>query len=347
MNRYLVMMFAVLTACSLTVTSALADVRGVSDEEGASVRRGTECFMHRDYECARAAMHRAYEFDRSAENVLKLGLAELQSGHPVEAVAHLREYLTHAQEPTVKLNAVRTKWLPRAEASTARLDVFAPMGARVLVDGVATEDSAPSPPGQGKSEVSTYPIVAAAGSHDVTAQNGEVVETRHIAAHGGELVEIHFQRVADAEPPAAMTGTYDVSSRAKDIEHRSSLKPKWIATIALGGAAVVAAGVAIGFSVAFEASGSEISSLRAQSQGTGGCSTASSAAPCPDLRSAMDAQQRNAAIANGFYVGASVAALAAGASWLFWPERKEAAHAIVATPVFGSSGAGLSVSGVW
>jgi hypothetical protein len=61
----------------------------------------------------------------------------------------------------------------------------------------------------------------------------------------------------------------------------------------------------------------------------------------------MDAQQRNATIATGFYMGASVVALAAGASWLLWPERKEAAHAIAATPVIGSAGAGLAVSGVW
>jgi hypothetical protein len=290
-------------------------------------------------------MHRAYELDASAENVLKLGLAELQSGHPVEAVARLREYLTHAGEPTVKLNAVRTKWLPRAEASTARLDVFAPSGALVLVDGVAAEGVAPSTPGQGKSESSTYSITTAAGSHDVTAQKGAVVETRHIVAHGGELVEIHFQRVDDAG--AVMTDKYEAPSHVNGIEHRSPPKPRWIAAIALGGVAVVAAGMAVGFTVAFEANGSEISHLRTQSQGTGGCSPASSIAPCPDLRSAMDAQQRNAAIATGFYMGASVAALAAGASWLLWPERKEAAHAIVVTPVIGSAGAGLAVSGVW
>src|SRR5579862_6575179 len=109
------------------------------DDEAALVRQGSDCFLRHDYEGARVALLRAYGFAPRAETVLKLGVAELQSGHPVEAAQHLHEYLRHTEQPADKLDLVRTKWLPRAEAETARLDVFVPAGAEVLVDGVVQE----------------------------------------------------------------------------------------------------------------------------------------------------------------------------------------------------------------
>ncbi len=64
-------------------------------EEGALVRQGSDCFLRHDYEGARVALRRAYDLNPRADTVLKLGVAELQSGHPVEAVLHLRQFLTH------------------------------------------------------------------------------------------------------------------------------------------------------------------------------------------------------------------------------------------------------------
>ena len=159
------------------------------DPENERIRQAKECFLHQDYECARTALAQAYERSPQAATLLKLGLAELQADHPLEAAAHLREYLRHDEEPADKLDAVRAKWLPRAEARTARLDVVAPAGAEVLLDGVV----------QGRAPMAS--IVIRDGAHDVTARQGTVIEAQHVVARGGELVELHFQRVADPPPP--------------------------------------------------------------------------------------------------------------------------------------------------
>jgi hypothetical protein len=59
---------------------------------------------------------------------------------------HLREYLAHADEPAAKLESVRTKCLPWAEARTARLNVFVPVGAQLAVDGIEEYGSAMASP---------------------------------------------------------------------------------------------------------------------------------------------------------------------------------------------------------
>src|ERR1019366_4920972 len=116
-------------------TSALA----AESTADALLDQGAGLFRRKEYEGAREAFAHAYELEPKAATLFNLALSELNSDHPVEAVAHLREYLTHADEPPAKLESVRTKWLPRAEACTARLDVFAPAGAQLLVDGVVQE----------------------------------------------------------------------------------------------------------------------------------------------------------------------------------------------------------------
>jgi tetratricopeptide (TPR) repeat protein len=134
----------------------------------ALIRDGAEHFKREDYEGARAAFARAYELEPKAATLFNLALSELNSGHPVEAVAHLREYLTHTDEPAAKLDSARTKWLLRAEARTARLDVFAAQEAQLSVDGVAQEhgSGATGPAG------SPISIAIAAGEHEVTARQG-------------------------------------------------------------------------------------------------------------------------------------------------------------------------------
>jgi hypothetical protein len=194
------------------------------DVRALDVEAGTACFLREDYECARGAFGRAYVGDRGpAEIALKLALAELQTGHPVETVDHLQAFLAHAEEPETKREAVRAKWLPRAEAQIARLNVTAPAGAELQVDGVA----------QGRGPALSVPI--AAGDHEVTCVLGTMVETQPIAAGGGELVEVHFQRVPDAVAIPVRSG-----ERPAVAGHSPA---KWIAVGGLAAAAMAAGGV--------------------------------------------------------------------------------------------------------
>jgi hypothetical protein len=311
-----------------------------SDEETELVRRGTEAFVHQDYDAARAAFARAYELQPKPKTLLQLGLAELHSDHPVEAAGHLREYLTHTEEPADKLDAVRTKWLARAEARTARLEITAPAGAEVAIDGAV----------QGQAPLSS--IVVREGEHDVTARHQALAETRHIRARGGELVDVHFQLASDPAPAAAPSPVSTASGSPVTFEPppKGSLDAKWIAVLATGSGAVVAAGIGIGFALASQQSAKDVRGTRdlldmAPNPWSGSeCQSPSpsAAALCSRLDSQTSTQSRQATISNWAYGIAGALGVASVVSFLFWPSSS-----VRLEPTVGGRSAGLSAGGEW
>jgi len=309
----------------------------------ALIREGAEHFKHEDYEGARAAFVRAYELEPKAATLFNLALSELNSDHPVEAAAHFREYLAHTGEPAQKLASVRIKWLPRAEARTARLDVFAPSGAELLVDGVEPE-YATQATGSAGSPVS---IAIAAGEHEVTARQGTVSEAQHVTARGGELVEVHFQRMPDAPAPSPAVG-WAGSGEMPDHAMAAPPRAKWITVIALGSGAVVAAGLGVGFGIASQNSAHNAQVL--QNEVSSGWTSTQCAGPlgstpfCMKLKGDVDANRQDWTLSAVSYVGAGVLGAASLATWMLW---KPKSAPVAVRPVVGAGGAGLVVGGPW
>jgi hypothetical protein len=317
-----------------------------ADDPVALLGQGTDLFRRADYEGARAAFARAYELDPKPATLFNLGLSELNSNHPVEAAAHLRAYLTHTEEPAAKRDSVRTKWLPRAEAHTARLNVFAPAGAQLSVDGVAQQGAAVSdaPPG-----APTATITVSGGEHDVTSRLGTAVETQHVSAKGGEAAELHFQRLPNApstSPAAAWVPARDAGDRAEAMQSRA----KWITVIALGSSALVAAGMGVGFEVASGSNAADAQKVQNQlasgsaSTGQPCAGSSSSNALCNQLRTDVDSNRLNWTIATASYVTAGVLGAAAAATWVLWRPR---GAAVTARPAVGAQSAGVVLSGQW
>jgi hypothetical protein len=335
------MLMALILAWSWPTSSRAAD----ESTSNALIRQGAELFKHQDYQGARAAFARAYELEPKAATLFNLGLSELSSDHPVEAAAHLREYLTHADEPAAKLESVRTKWLPRAEARTARINVFAPVGAQLTVDGVIQEHGTAMAGPTGSPMAS---IVIAAGEHEVSARQGTVVEAQHVAARGGELVEMHFQRIPDAPGPAAIGWVENGETRER--ADGASSRAKWITVIALGSGAVVAAGMGVAFGIASTNKASDVQSLHndlaaGSPWATTECSGASgSSALCTELKSDVDANRQYWAFSAASYIGAGVLGAASVATWILW---KPKSGAVVARPTLGGRSAGLVIDGQW
>jgi hypothetical protein len=313
-------------------------------EEAELLRRGTEAFLHQDYEAARAQFARAYELAAKPKTLLQLGLAELHSDHPVEAVAHLREYLTHTEQPADKLEVVRTKWLPRAEARTARLDITAPTGAEVSIDGVV-QGLAPLPS-----------IVVCEGAHDVLARQGALEQTQHVSAHGGELVDVSFELTgpspADAAPSPSVANAASTPVAAPEPTPATSSNAKWITVLATGGGAVVAAGIGIGFALASQQSSKDTQatrslidvadSQRAWSGSECSAPSSSTASLCSRLDSQSASQNRQATASNWAYGVAGVLGAASVASFLLWP-----GSSVRLQPMVGGRTAGLSAGGAW
>jgi len=330
----------------------LSDPSAVPSETAkALAAQGVKLFRDHQYEEACTAFSRAYALDPQTETLLELGLAEVEAGHPAEAFAHLNEYLGQSDAPPAKADVVRTKWLPRAESQTARVDVFVRAGAEIRVDG-KTAPAAPSAPLENnKAGEPATSIVISAGEHEVSARDGTLVQSQHVVASAGERIAVHFQRIPDARE-SSNSGIGWMGAQTSDESERTNSKAKWITVIGLGSAAVVATGVAIGFSVATLHSASDANTLmdqvRAQTGGDWGCSPPTLAAQCPQVRVDRQSEHNSATLANGFYGAAAGLAVLGVGSFLFWPSPKGASASFVRPfPLLGDRAAGAGVTGAW
>jgi hypothetical protein len=259
-----------------------------------ATREGLNLFQDKQYEAARGAFARAFELDPQTDTLVELGLAELQAGHPMEAVEHLREYLTRNDAPAANVDAVRTQWLPRAEDEMARMEFF--------------PEPVPSPASDG-----THPAEPSAS----------------VLSHSGVV------------PPTA------------DETPRTSRPPaQWATAIGLESAALAAAGVAIGFSVAVEHAASDANGLmqrvRSETGGDSGCLPPNPASACPQIRQDRDAEHSNATRANWLFAGAGTLAALGAVSFFVWPSHPDARVGNVhVTPVLGDRSAGAAVVGTW
>jgi hypothetical protein len=335
--------FAVLAvACTWSSETLGADEATAN----ALLREGAELFKHEDYEGARGAFARAYALEPRPATLFNLALSELNAGHPVEAAAHLREYVTYTDEPPAKLASVRTKWLPRAEARTARLNVFAPAGAQLFVDGVAQEPATAAPDAPNGP---TAAIAIAAGEHDVSARQGTVSETQHVTAAGGALVELHFQRVPDAPAQAPATERTARADAPASVRVKTS-HPEHVAVVVLGAGALAAAGLGLAFDVAAQSQAGDVqgtrNTLAAGSTWTNRECTGANAATrlCSQLKSEVDDNRQDWTVAAIAYVGAGVLGVASLVTWIGWKPKP---GAFTARPTLDARGAGFVFDGKW
>ena len=192
------------------------------------VLRGVKLYKEHRYDAARDAFDQAYKLDPQPGTLLNLALSELKADQPVEADAHFREYLKAAHEPEAKLDSVRTTYLPLAESEIAQLDIQTSAAAEVFVDGgalsptmVASERAA----GNGR----VVSVLVRAGEHAVSARQGSSEQTQRVTAKGGEIVEVHLERVQSETPrpelsaspvetPATLPGD-DSGKGANEVDH--------------------------------------------------------------------------------------------------------------------------------
>ena len=155
----------------------------------------------------------------------------------------------------------------------------------------------------------------------MSARQGTVSETQHVTARGGEIVELHFQRVPEAPAPAPPIGwatrADDRASAGEGTSH-----PERIAAIAFGVAALAAAGVGVAFNVAAQNKASDAQDTRNQlARGSTWtnleCGGANASAPlCTQLKSDVDANRQDWTLSMISYVGAGVLGVASVASWI-------------------------------
>jgi hypothetical protein len=310
-----------------------------ADDSAASVRIGIDRYVHGDYEAARVAFAHAFDVSPSARTLFNLALAEFESGHLVESVHHMRGYLVELDAEPDKVEALRTKWLPRAEAQTSRLEVDAPDAADIILDGVP-QGHAPVPA-----------IDVSVGPHDVVVQLGAWSHAERVTARPGELLQVHFDASSEsAAPTAGLAVGGSVGTRPPS---KGWPPAKRLAVITLGASTLVAASLGVAFAVVSKqdaSAGRDLLSQLPADQMQAQCTESPLSGQCLTIQADNQSAHNTYELSNAFYVGAGVLAGATLLTALVWPSHASAepAPAVAGVvPLLGGDHVGLSFAGAW
>ena len=328
-------MVILLAAICVSTPSAAADS---ASPETALIVQGTDRLKAGDYEGAREAFASAYEIRPASATLLKLGMAELESGHPVDAARHLRSYVARPDAPPGKVQAIVTKWLPNAEARTSRLRIDAPPGVEVVVDGHV----------EGRAPLGLLDV--AVGKHDVTVRDGSWSQSREVTTAAGAPPEhIEFQRAAAPSAPSPPANS--IAAIPHPATDSRSSRAKLIAVVATGSAALIATGLGIAFAVANKTNEHDANTIRKKIRNLSDneCQGATLATECSILQRDLNAQNQDYHLALALYLGGATFAAVALTTWLLWPtargENRNGVGRLV--PIVGQDRAGLALGGQW
>ena len=163
----------------------------------ARFKEGVDFFDKGEFEQARASFLQAYALKKHPAVLLNLAWSCLKSGHVLEAEHYFKQFLSDSKDITDKQRADANDGLNQAHAKLGRIEVVAPAGTEVTVDG----DRAGVAP---LSEA----VVVEAGAHTVKFKGSDgTTDTESVSVLGGEKAVARFAKTPAAAPapPAAAT----------------------------------------------------------------------------------------------------------------------------------------------
>ncbi|MBV9945896.1 MAG: hypothetical protein JOZ69_03510, partial [Myxococcales bacterium] len=185
---------AAMVAAALAVPSQAWAAEGAPPspaEREAQVRfeEGLARVKASNFEGARMSFTQAHAVLRKPPILWNLALAEEKSGHPVEAVSHFRLFARLAASSEDRAGA--EKHIAALAGQVGRLDVDAPAGAEIVVDGVP---AGVAPWAQ--------PLDVSPGHHRVEARGRQGAREAFANVAGGQLARVSFA----ASEPASSAG---------------------------------------------------------------------------------------------------------------------------------------------
>jgi hypothetical protein len=261
---------------------------------------------------------------RAHSTLLNLAVVEVELGKYDEALLHLRGFVVHPKASPEKVALVKKEMLPDLLSRTGHLEVKAPGGAVVKVDGKEW----------GKAPLETIDVMP--GKHVVAA--GE--RSSEVSVKGGE------SRVVDLLPPPAPAPTASASSTPGPFTPppRDDEKPgagRWIGPIVLGVLGVAGVGAGVGFALSSQSKEDEATRFRDQTPRPCADRASASCAAYDEKRSAIATAQTLSWV--GYGVGA--AGLVGAGVWAALAVRSGKAGSLRLAPVGGPDAAGLQLDG--
>ncbi len=324
-----------------------ADPLTAQDEANARFQTGLKYYDARDFESARLAFTQAYAVLQRPGILLNLGLSELYSNRPIEALAHLATYAKDTSSPAEKRERAK-KAIDEALKKTGHLAVKTAPEARVEVDGTPASPS------------SSGVIHVMPGAHAVEARLGDKIKSATVDARAGETtnVDLAFDKesaggVAPIAPAPVAPRSSETDPRFTEPPHEPARSETFWGVRSISGLALVGLG-AVGLGVGLVSKGQESSQreeadrLAAGLPAADACTGASSSRPeCRDLADAVSSRDSAASRAGTFFVLGGVTAGVGAAlvlSAVVWPHRRESAAAGAVPrliPVTGPTHAGV------
>lgn len=336
---------------------AMSASQGVAAEDPAvrdaqaRFEEGLERVKTGDYEAARISFAQAYALLKRPSILWNLALAEEKTGHLVDALTHFKRV---ARDPSATSGDREDaqRHATGLVAKTGHVDVQAPAGSTLRVDGEAIDEVPPL----------EEPLDVTAGHHVVEARWPEGARLAPVDVGPGQLVHVSLAKdtgapgasqgspLAAAPTGASQGGLPGAGAQMEPVmvQHHETSVAHIATTASIGGAAVVAIAVAVGLGLESQSKANQAASDRAalntESPGNAGCFGSSTNALCPRLSSAVQAQNHAAEASDALYVTGGVLAAGAVVAWFLWPHARTEPAAWL-TPVVGTSEVGFQAGG--
>jgi len=326
----------------LTTLPALAQDDAGKKEAKVRFQEGTALMAAGNYEQARAKFVQSYAAGIAPNVVFNLARCDHLTGRHLDAARHYREYLRIAdpKKVTAKERADVDGWIHDVLPFLARIEVAAPAGAHVFVDGTLVGDAPLA-----------EPLEMAKGRHALVAEANGKKLTADVDAPAGAITRVSLLEEPGVSAPAVAPLKDPPITEPPPIGDASG--SFWGARSIAGLAFVGAGAVGLGFGLAFNGQKSSQQSKMDDLQGSlpagepgARCFNATSSA-CTDLkdaRSARDAGGDRATVAFSLGIGGVVVGAGLLASAAIWPHRKSSSAASThprLIPVGSASGGGL------
>lgn len=348
---------ALLTAVALTAPRAVAAEDPAVRDAQARFEEGLERVKTGDYEAARISFAQAYALLKRPAILWNLALAEEKTGHLVDALTHFKRVARDASATSGDREDAQRHATALA-AKTGHLDVQAPAGSSLRIDGDAIEAVTPL----------EEPVDVSVGHHVVEARWPEGAKSAAVDVAAGQVAHVNFgaKEAGGPQLPSAPAGTPSAAAGAPPspglsaagaesgpaAPHHETSAAHIATTASIGGAAVVAVAVAIALGLESQSNANQAASDRAllnQTASPGNSNTGCygpsvNTTLCPKLSDAVHAQNRDATASDALYVTGGVLAAAAVVVWFVWPQNRTEPSAWL-TPVVGTSEIGLRAGG--
>jgi hypothetical protein len=330
------------TLVALAASPARADDKATRDAQARFVE-GIARVKKGDFEAARLSFTEAYSVLRKPEILWNLALSEEKSGHVVEALGHFKELGREGAAADDREKA--KKHIETLMAQTGHLEVVAPSGAKVEVDGAPAgvtplAEAVDVVPGK-------HHVVAGAKSTDAEVRAGEVEHVSFTVVESGGTPAPPPTVTPPVSPPSSpsrepATGPQPVAHEPSHGDESSAPMARTVTVISLGTLAVAGGVLGVVLGASSQSSANTAASLRGSDPTA--CTGIQPANFCGQLKNAVNAENSDHTLSVVFYGAGAVLAAGAVVTWLVWPTQPRSASARV-VPILAPSGAGLGIVG--